>query len=64
MSKMTPAVATDPFARLPALPPDDYATHEVMNQATPLVGHNAFAGDKLLPRLLSARRFLGARAPD
>jgi len=36
------------FARLPALPPDGYATHDVMNQATPLVGHNAFTDDRLL----------------
>jgi len=33
------------------LPPDGYATHEVMNQATPLVGHNAFAGDRLLTEI-------------
>jgi putative acyl-CoA dehydrogenase len=42
------------FSRLPALAPDGYATHEVMNQATPLVGHNAFAGDRLLTEI--ARR--------
>lgn len=38
----------DPFARLPSLPADGYATHEVMNQASPLVGHNAFTDDRLL----------------
>jgi putative acyl-CoA dehydrogenase len=36
------------LARLPPQPPDGYATHEVMNQATPLAGHNAFTGDRLL----------------
>lgn len=36
----------------PAL--DAYATHEVMNQATPLVGHNAFTDDRLLTEI--ARR--------
>ena len=40
-----------PLARLPALPADDYATHEVMNQATPLTGHNAFTGDRLLTEI-------------
>ena len=33
---------------------DGYATHEVMNQATPLTGHNAFTGDRLLTEI--ARR--------
>ncbi|MDB5490109.1 MAG: acyl-CoA dehydrogenase, partial [Reyranella sp.] len=33
---------------------DAYATHEVMNQATPLVGHNAFTDDRLLTEI--ARR--------
>ena len=42
------APAADPFARLPSLSADGYATHEVMNQATPLTGHNAFTGDRLL----------------
>lgn len=41
-------IVADPFARLPSLPADGYATHEVMNQSTPLVGHNAFTGDRLL----------------
>lgn len=40
------------FARLPSLPPDGYATHEVMNQAAPLVGHNAFTGDRLLTEIV------------
>jgi putative acyl-CoA dehydrogenase len=44
------------FSRLPPLQPDGYATHEVMNQATPLVGHNAFSGDRLLSEI--ARREL------
>jgi putative acyl-CoA dehydrogenase len=43
-----------PLARLPALPANDYATHEVMNQAMPLTGHNAFTGDRLLTEI--ARR--------
>ncbi|MFO1082286.1 MAG: acyl-CoA dehydrogenase family protein [Reyranellaceae bacterium] len=38
----------DPFARLPALPAAGYATHEVMNQATAMVGHDAFGDDRLL----------------
>ncbi len=42
---------TDPFARLAPLPTDGYATHEVMNQATPFVGHNAFSGDQLLTEI-------------
>jgi len=33
---------------------DAYATHEVMNQATPFTGHNAFADDRLLTEI--ARR--------
>ena len=43
-----------PFGRLAALPSDGYATHEVMNQATPFTGHNAFTGDRLLGEI--ARR--------
>ena len=42
------------FARLPTLPPDGYATHDVLNQATPFVGHNAFSDDLLLNEI--ARR--------
>jgi putative acyl-CoA dehydrogenase len=45
-----PAIA-DPFARLPSLPADGYATHEVMNQPTPFTGHNAFTGDRLLTEI-------------
>jgi putative acyl-CoA dehydrogenase len=41
----------EPFARLPSLPADGYATHEVMNQASPLVGHNAFTGDRVLTEI-------------
>ena len=41
----------EPFARLPSMPADGYATHEVMNQASPLVGHNAFTGDRLLTEI-------------
>ena len=48
---MTDAAGTpvaEIFSRL-ALPADDgFATHEVMNQATALVGHNAFSDDRLL----------------
>ena len=50
--------ATDPFTRLPSLPADGYATHEVMNQATPLAGHNAFADDRLLTEI-AARESAG-----
>ncbi|MFO1158754.1 MAG: acyl-CoA dehydrogenase family protein [Reyranellaceae bacterium] len=42
------ATESDLFARLPPLAPDGYATHEVMNQAAPFTGHNAFTGDRLL----------------
>ena len=41
----------NPFDRLPSLPADGYATHEVMNQATPFTGHNAFTGDTLLTEI-------------
>jgi putative acyl-CoA dehydrogenase len=44
-------MAASLFARLPSLPPDGYATHEVMNQATPFTGHNAFTGDQLLTEI-------------
>jgi len=44
-------IDVEPFARLPSLPPDGYATHEVMNQATPLTGHNAFTDDRLLTEI-------------
>jgi len=54
--------AADVFARLPTLPPADYATHEVMNQATPLVGHNAFTGDRLLGEI-AAREPIGWARP-
>ncbi|OWY59859.1 hypothetical protein B7486_72305, partial [cyanobacterium TDX16] len=45
---MTSHIDVEPFARLPSLPADGYATHEVTNQASPLVGHNAFTDDRLL----------------
>jgi putative acyl-CoA dehydrogenase len=48
---MTGQIDVEPFARLPSLPVDGYATHEVMNQASPLVGHNAFADDRLLTEI-------------
>jgi putative acyl-CoA dehydrogenase len=51
MSERMQRAEADLFARLPPLPPDGYATHEVMNQATPLVGHNAFVGDRLLTEI-------------
>jgi len=54
--------ATDLFSRLPVLPPDGYATHEVMNQATPLVGHNAFTGDLLLAEIAGREKVGWARA--
>ena len=43
--------AAELFARLPVTTPKGYATHEVMNQATPLTGHNAFTGDRLLSEI-------------
>lgn len=49
------------FARLPNLPPDGYATHEVMNQATPLVGHNAFTDDRLLDEIAAREPIAWAR---
>jgi putative acyl-CoA dehydrogenase len=51
----------DLFARLPTLPADGYATHEVMNQATPLAGHNAFTGDRLLVEIAERERIAWAR---
>ena len=55
MNDLIPDIAADPFARLPSLPADDFATHEVMNQATPLAGHNAFTGDRCSRRSPRAR---------
>lgn len=43
-----PGVLAGPFARLPSMAADGFATHEVMNQPTPFVGHNAFTGDRVL----------------
>jgi putative acyl-CoA dehydrogenase len=54
--------ATDAFKRLPSLPPGDYATHEVMNQATPFAGHNAFSGDRLLAEIAERECVGWARA--
>ena len=48
MSDRAQSVIADLFARLPSVAADGYATHEVMNQPTPFVGHNAFTGDRLL----------------
>jgi putative acyl-CoA dehydrogenase len=48
MIDRAPGVLADPFVRLPSVAADGYATHEVMNQPTPFVGHNAFTGDRLL----------------
>ena len=58
MSTPTADTETDPFTRLPSLPADGYATHEVMNQATPLTGHNAFTADRLLTEI-AARESAG-----
>ncbi len=52
---MTGQIDVEPFAR-PALPVDGYATHEVMNQASPLVGHNAFTDDRLLTEIAGNAR--------
>lgn len=54
MSDCAATMIVDPFGRFPSLPAEGYATHEVMNQATPLTGHNAFTGDRLLTEI--ARR--------
>ncbi|MGE3651591.1 MAG: acyl-CoA dehydrogenase family protein [Reyranellaceae bacterium] len=51
-------MTADPFVRLPSLPADGYATHEVMNQPTPFAGHNAFTGDRLL-REIAGREGIG-----
>jgi putative acyl-CoA dehydrogenase len=48
IESLSVAGGADAFERLRAVPPGDYATHEVMNQATPFAGHNAFSGDRLL----------------
>ncbi len=62
MNRPALPVDADPFARLPSLPADGYATHEVMNQATPLVGHNAFTDDRLLVEI-AAREGIGWAHP-
>jgi putative acyl-CoA dehydrogenase len=49
-------MSADIFARLPSLPPDGYATHEVMNQATPFTGHNAFTADRLLTEIVEREK--------
>ncbi len=46
------------FERLPVLADKGYATHDVLNQATPFVGHNAFSQDKLL-REIAEREDVG-----
>jgi putative acyl-CoA dehydrogenase len=56
------AGADDVFSRLPRPVGDSYATHEVTNQATPLVGHNAFSGDRLLGEI-ARREDIGWAAP-
>jgi putative acyl-CoA dehydrogenase len=55
-------IVPDIFARLPSPPPSGYATHEVMNQATPFAGHNAFAGDRLLTEIAERERIAWARS--
>jgi putative acyl-CoA dehydrogenase len=50
------AGSADVFERRRSLPSGDYATHEVMNQATPFVGHNAFSGDRLLADIAKRER--------
>jgi putative acyl-CoA dehydrogenase len=50
----------NPFDRLPSLPADGYATHEVMNQATPFTGHNAFTGDTLLTEIAGREKIAWA----
>lgn len=61
MSDPAASLGADPFARFPALPPDGYATHEVLNQATPLNGHNVFTGDRLLTEIAGREKLGWAR---
>jgi len=61
MNGLTPDPRTALFDRLPSLPPDGYATHEVMNQATPLAGHNAFSADRLLVEIAERENIGWAR---
>jgi putative acyl-CoA dehydrogenase len=56
------ADSDDVLERLRSLPSGDYATHEVMNQATPFVGHNAFSGDRLLGEI-AEREHVGWARP-
>lgn len=60
---MTSHIDVEPFARLPSLPADGYATHEVTNQASPLVGHNAFTDDRLLVEI-AGREGIGWATPQ
>ena len=55
-------MSADLFARLPSLASDGYATHEVMNQATPFTGHNAFTGDRLLTEIAGREKIAWAHA--
>ncbi len=61
MNQRNPDPRTVLFDRLPSLPPDGYATHEVMNQATPLAGHNAFSADRLLVEIAERENIRWAR---
>ena len=61
MREITSHVLTDFHANLTSVPPGGYATHEVMNQATPLVGHNAFVGDRLLTEIAEREGISWAR---
>ena len=40
--------------------PEGFATHEVMNQATPFTGHNAFSDDRLLTEIAAREGILWA----
>ncbi|CAN5896853.1 acyl-CoA dehydrogenase family protein [soil metagenome] len=60
MSETAGKSGADPFARLPSLPADGYATHEVMNQATAFAGHNAFIGDRLLTEIAGREKIAWA----
>lgn len=55
--------APDIFSKLPALPADGYATHEVLNQAHPFTGHNAMTEDALLGEI-AERESLGWARPQ
>lgn len=61
MTDMTRQVQADLFAKLGSPPSDGYATHEVMNQPTLHVDHNAFTSDHLLVEIAEREGISWAR---